>query len=89
MKKLLLTTTIILGLSLSTFAQEGSLFQRDNSGIYGTSIYKGKDYTKDGFGPNFPNHGITENTDAPLGSGIVLLAGLGAAYMIAKKRREE
>jgi hypothetical protein len=36
-----------------------------------------------------PDHGETGDVDAPLGSGIVLLASLGAAYMVAKKRREE
>jgi len=30
-----------------------------------------------------------QNADAPLGSGIALLAGLGAAYLVAKRRREE
>ena len=88
MKKLLMTTAIILGLSLTTFAQEGSLFLRNSSGIYVTSIYKGGE-TKNSFGPNFPGHGVTDNVDAPLGSGVALLLGLGAAYAVAKKRREE
>ena len=34
-------------------------------------------------------HGSNEDTDAPLGSGALLLAGLGAAYLMAKKRKEE
>ena len=34
-------------------------------------------------------HGGTDDIDAPLGSGIVLLAGLGAAYAFAKRRKEE
>ena len=88
MKKLLIATAIVLGLSMTTFAQT-SIFQRENSGEKGTSLYESKGLTKGGFGPNLPGHGETGDGDAPLGSGIVLLAGLGAAYMVAKKRREE
>ena len=89
MKKLVMTTAIILGLAMTTFAQGGSMFKRENSGDNGTSLYESKGLTKGGFGPNLPGHGETGDGDAPLGSGIVLLAGLGAAYMVAKKRREE
>ena len=88
MKKLALTTAIVLALSLTTFAQDG-MFHRANSGENGTSLYESKGGFNKGFGPNLPGHGETGNSDAPLGSGIVLLAGLGAAYMVAKKRREE
>ena len=89
MKKIALTTAIVLALSFTTFAQDG-MFHRANSGENGTSLYESKGgFYKDGFGPNLPGHGSNENNDAPLGSGIVLLAGLGAAYMVAKKHREE
>ena len=86
MKKLALTIAIVLGLSLTTFANnDGGLFQRcasePNSGIYGT---------RDGIlGPNLPGHGETGDVDAPLGSGVAVLLGLGAAYMVAKKRNED
>ena len=89
MKKLALTTAMVLALSLTTFAQGGSMFHRENSGENGTSLYESKGGFNKGFGPNLPGHGETGDVDAPLGSGIVLLAGLGAAYMVAKKRREE
>ena len=89
MKKLALTTAMVLALSLTTFAQGGSMFHRENSGENGTSLYESRGGFNKGFGPNLPGHGETGNSDAPLGSGIVLLAGLGAAYMVAKKRREE
>ena len=89
MKKLLIATAIVLGLAMTTFAQDGSMFKRENSGDNGTSLYESKGLTKGGFGPNLPGHGETGDGDAPLGSGIVLLASLGAAYMVAKKRREE
>ena len=90
MKKLALTTAIVLALSLTTFAQGGSMFHRENSGENGTSLYESRGgFNKDGSGPNLPGHGSNENNDAPLGSGIVMLLGLGAAYAVAKKRREE
>ena len=89
MKKLALTIAVVLGLSLTTFANtnDGGLFQRGASestnGVYGD---------RDGAlmgGPGLPGHGETGNQDAPLGSGVAVLLGLGAAYIVAKKHREE
>ena len=36
-------------------------------------------------------HGLYEDVDgeAPLGSGVAVLLGLGGAYLVAKKRKEE
>jgi len=36
-------------------------------------------------------HGATgdQNADGPIGSGIAVLLGLGGAYLVGKKRREE
>ena len=39
--------------------------------------------------PGLPEHGMTDNQNAPLGSGIALLLGLGGAYLVAKKRKEQ
>ena len=90
MKKLIMTTAIILGLSFTTFAQDGMFHRSDNAknGGNGYALYESKGDLKGGF-PGVPGHGETGDVDAPLGSGIVLLASLGAAYMVAKKRREE
>ena len=90
MKKLIMTTAIILGLGLTTFAQ-GSMFKRENSGDKGNAVYesKGNLFRTDPLTPGLPIHGQTESQDAPLGSGIALLTALGAAYAVAKKRREE
>ena len=35
------------------------------------------------------SHGGNTDVDAPLGSGIAVLAGLGAAYAMAKRRKKE
>jgi hypothetical protein len=88
MKKLALTFAIVLGLSLTTFADpnQGGLFQRGEAteptpdAIYGI---------RTAGMPNLPTHNLSDNQDAPLGSGIALLLGLGGAYLLGKKRREE
>ena len=87
MKKLLLTTAIILGLSMTTFADPngGGLFQRGETPESNTCFNRGDT-------PLTPNHGLPGNQDAdetPLGTGIAVLMGLGAAYLIGKKRNEE
>ena len=35
------------------------------------------------------SHGSNSDFESPLGSGIAVLLGLGAAYLVAKKRNEE
>ncbi|MBQ3738870.1 MAG: hypothetical protein II862_07810 [Bacteroidales bacterium] len=83
MKKLALTIAIVLGLSMTTFA-DGGLFQRGNTpenSQEGTSLR--------GDGPSLPGHGSQTDEPAPLGSGIAVLMGLGAAYLASKKHREE
>ena len=83
MKKLALTFAIVLGLSLTTFADGGGLFQRgtesENNGFYSTR----------GGLPGIPDHDQPGNQDAPLGTGIAVLTALGAAYLVGKKRNEE
>ena len=97
MKKQFLTIAIVLGLGISAMAQQnsGGLFQR---GFVSDEVYYGAEsgyYSnlRGGSGlltPSLPNHGESNNQDgAPLGSGIAVLLGLGAAYAVAKKRREE
>ena len=89
MKKLTLTTAILLGLATTALADPngGGLFQRGTSpemeGMYGN-----RSMTM----PMLPSHGSSENHAAdqlPLGSGIAVLLGLGGAYLLGKKRRQE
>ena len=89
MKKTLLTFAIVLGLSMTTFADGGGLFQRGNTpeqevGIFG----KGNRTTTL---PALPNHNLQndQDADAPLGTGIAVLAVLGGAYLVGKKRKEK
>ena len=85
MKKLALTIAIVLGLGMTTFADpNGGLFQRgaeQSSGIY--------DDRDGALTPSLPIHGESSNQNAPLGSGVIALLGLGAAYLVGKKRNEE
>ena len=86
MKKLVLTLAIVLTMGLGAFAQydDGSLLGK--SGILNS--YREEDPTT----PLIPyQHGLDGDVDSetPLGSGIAVLVGLGAAYFVAKKRKEE
>ena len=87
MKKTLTTLTILLGMALCATAQNGGgLFQR---GSMPDEAYYEDYNTRDG-GLILPGgHGQNTDADAPLGSGIAVLLGLGAAYALGKRRKEE
>ena len=96
MKKLVLTIAIVLGLSCISFGQKayeqkGGLFKRGDLPKSESYFYRGED----GEPLHFPQGlGATGNVNAydddlPLGSGIALLLGLGGAYFVAKRRKEE
>ena len=88
MKKLVLTLAIVLTMGLSAFAQydDGSLLGK-------SGIIDFRTGSNDPTTPLIPyQHGLEgdfDGEDAPLGSGIAVLAGLGAAYFVAKKRKED
>ena len=93
MKKTIFTIALILGLTMTTFA-DGGLFNRGNNAKYGQNsgfiYFNAQDPVREDVAtPLLPSHGSDDNVDAPLGSGIALLMGLGAAYLVGKKRREE
>ena len=80
MKKLALTIAIVLGMTIGAFAQ-GGLFGKGDT----------RDITRDGdiSLPSVPGqHGISgDQSAAPVGSGIAVLIGFGAAYAAAKRRK--
>ena len=89
MKKQLMTIAIVLGLSMTSFAQ-GGLFHR-GANVDGTPSevsFTGNGTKGPGDTPMLPNHNSQNNENAPLGSGIVLLTALGAGYVVAKRRKE-
>lgn len=93
MKKKITTIAILLGLSLSTFADPtGGLFNRGNNmanGGSGSTYFNGGERSNNIDTPALPSHNQTGNQDAPLGSGIVLFTAFGAAYLVGKRRKEE
>lgn len=86
MKKIALTIAIVLAMGVTTFAQH-SMFGKSSG-----ERERGADLTTPMI---VDNHNYDQDvngngeTDLPLGSGIAVLVGLGAAYMVAKKRKEE
>ena len=93
MKKTIITLTLILGITMTTFA-DGGLFNRGNNAKYGQNsgytYFNAQDAVRqDPATPLLPPHGSDENNPAPLGSGIAMLLGLGVAYAAAKKRNEK
>ena len=96
MKKLIITTSLIIGIGLMAVAEgnTGGLFGRAGNGsgnhagyvLYGT---KDGESTSDLLTPMLPQHGQETNQPAPLGSGIAVLLGLGAAYLAIKKHKED
>ena len=95
MKKLIMTIAIVLGLSMTSFAQGGLFHRGANADGTPAEVSLTGDGTKTSSNtPMLPIHEPTDGTSgqdqpAPLGSGIVLLTALGAGYMVAKRRREE
>lgn len=85
MKKLALIAAIVLGLSTASFANNSGLFGRgavvDDSKTNSPSM---------GLFPTLPAHNMVDNQPAtPLGSGIAVLIGLGAAYAVHKRKQNE
>jgi hypothetical protein len=96
MKKTLLTFAIVLGISMSSFAQwGGGLFQYgevSDQDYYGSVWYaldQNNEFQRNSLlMPGLPIHGETDNMDAPLGGGAFLLIGFGAAYALKKRSKK-
>lgn len=97
MKKTLLTFAIVLGISMSSFAQwGGGLFQYgevSDQDYYGSAWYaldQNYEFQRNVglLTPGLPIHGETDNMDAPLGGGALLLIGFGAAYALKKRSKK-
>ena len=89
MKKQIITIAIVLGLSMTSFAQGGLFHRGANVDGEPSEVSFTGDATRGRNGnPMLPSHGLTDNQNAPLGSGIVLLTALGAGYVVAKRRKE-
>jgi len=87
MKKLILTITIVLGLSICSFANDGGgLFLRGAS----SDVHYGSNFNRDGVTPMLPGqHNLETDQPAPLGSGLVALVSLGAIYALCRKKEND
>ena len=72
-----------------------SMINYEGGGLFGRgkSMYTGvgNGYREsNGFGLLLPGgHGDDGDAGAPLGSGVVVLLGMGAAYLVSKKRKDD
>lgn len=83
MKKLTLTLAILLGLAVCGHAQKG-LFDRGFETQDGNTETTGSTPLL----PSIHNSGDDMDANGPIGSGVFVLAGLGAAYLVGKRRKE-
>ena len=88
MKKLILTIAIVLGMGMMSFAQEVEVYEEAGLFGKGSGIFRGDgdEFLLPGFDDE---DDVDSEPEGPLGSGIAVLMGLGAAYLVGKKRREE
>ena len=83
MKKILFTIAIIMTMALSANAQSDGFFNN-----YYNDVYNDRMSNPNEIGLVMPGSTIGSNTNesAPLGSGLLIMTVLGAAYMIKKNR---
>ena len=88
MKKATTIIAILLGMTLGAMAQQsgGGLFRRGM--VPDETYYGGVNRTETGLMLPVTHGEATDQNGAPVGSGMAILVGLGAAYVM-KKRREE
>lgn len=79
MKKIIATIAIILGFGFGVNAQSKS------DGFFSQSLLDYRD--NDTELPRLPDHGLATNQNAPIGSGLFLLAAMGLAYGIKKNKK--
>ena len=86
-----MTIAIVLGLSMTSFAQGGLFHRGANADGTPAEVSLTGDGTKGNRSgtPMLPIHEQQGSQPAPLGSGIALLTALGAGYLMSKKHREE
>ena len=87
MKKILFAIAIVLTLGLTANAQgtDGFFKNWDNSINRGF----GDDDILDISNPGIVTFGESDNTQAPLGSGLLVLTALGAGYVAVRKKRRQ
>ena len=77
MKKVIATVAIILGLGVGANAQSDAFFTQNFSDYRSAEVET----------PRLPAHMQTSNQDAPVGTGLLLLAGMELGYAALRKRK--
>lgn len=90
MKKLLITLSIMIAISLSANAQyfgntqtDGFFYSEESQDYYRMGSAS-NDYNP--VFPRIPDMGVYSDQDAPLGSGLLLLTGIGLVYALKRKK---
>ena len=79
MKKVFVTLSLVLTLDLGASAQSDAFFS------YSDVETPNRTVTESGAMPGLPMRNQSTDQTAPLGSGLLLLAGMGAAYALRRK----
>ena len=90
MKKTIMTIAIILMMGTTLFAQQSGGMMRRSKEYEDARNANRMGGTRGTYGLTLPDvHGTdTDSNGVPLGGGIAVLVGLGAAYLVGKKRKE-
>ncbi|MBQ6082906.1 MAG: hypothetical protein IJK92_00920 [Bacteroidales bacterium] len=84
MKKIILTISIILTLGFYASAQSDGFFSNWSDGY---SDRASSDFFIPNIGMPDTNIGVTDNSNAPLGNGLIIFSILGAGYFILKNKK--
>lgn len=93
MKKIFLTLIMTAALALGVDAQQQYGYYQDQTtqysdGFFSSQSESGYQYRNIDNMPIVPGTGYYCDQSAPLGSGLLLLAGLGAAYAVRKRKKD-
>lgn len=93
MKKIFLTLIMTAALALGVDAQQQYGYYQDQTTQYSDGFFSpqnesGYQYRNIDNMPIVPGTGYYCDQSAPLGSGLLLLAGLGAAYAVRKRKKD-
>ena len=88
MKRLIIALSFVVALGISANAQNYGYLDAQSDGFFSmnTGSNLGYRYSTNTF-PALPGQNIYKDQPAPVGSGLLLLAGMGAAYALRKKRK--
>ena len=82
MKKTLFTIAILMKIALSASAQSDAFFKWNNAD---NEMYRDID---NGIGFALPTaHGYKYDSEAPLGTGLLIFTALGAGYVIKRRKK--